>query len=162
VGANIPPGASRSPGLGLGWTRTASAVAAEIPPDEVGGIWLFPPVRREEREWGIAVVSRRADSERCRIYTASYMLVVRGRDRGQSKIVVEEVGEGPRGVVPELIKGVQQRAGESEPPIEVSAELWFPPNEREPVQPADSGGGSPRLMWQGGDWEEHPGQGIGQ
>ena len=101
---------------------------------EIDGIWLFPPVRREEREWGVAVVSRWADGERRRIYTASYMLIVRGRERGQGKVVVEEVGEGPIAVVSEVIRGVQQRAGETEPPVEISSELWYGvPDSEEPV-----------------------------
>ncbi len=112
--------------MGLGWTRTAKAVAERLSPEAVDGIWLFPPVRREEREWGVAVVSSRAAGDRRCIYTASYMLVVRGRERGQGKVSVEEVGEGPENVVMDVIKGVQERAGESEPPVEVSPDIWFP------------------------------------
>jgi hypothetical protein len=104
-------------------------VAEQVPAGEVAGVWLFPPVRREEREWGIAVVSRRAGEGRSRIYTASYMLIVSGREKGQGKIAVEEVGEGPESVVPQVIEGVQQRAGETEPPVEIAVDLWFPSDE---------------------------------
>ncbi len=117
----------RSPSLGLGWGRAAQRIAEQMPPGEIDGIWLFPPVRREEREWGVAVVSRRADGERRRIYTASYMLIVRGRERGQGRVMVEEVGEGPRAVVPEVIRGVQERTAETEPPVEIAPELWYDP-----------------------------------
>ena len=119
-------GVSESPGSALGWTRAARAVAERLSPAEVERIWLFPPVRREECEWGVAIVSSRAAGDRRRIYTASYMLVVRGRERGQGKVSVEEVGEGPDSIVLDVIKGVQERAGESEPPVEVSADAWFP------------------------------------
>lgn len=119
-------GVSGSPGLGLGWERTARAVAERLSPEEVDGVWLFPPVRHEEREWGVAVVSSRAGGDRRRIHTASYVLFVRGRERGQGKVSVEEVGEVPESVVSDVIKGVQERAGESEPPVEVSADVWFP------------------------------------
>lgn len=131
MGSTIPPTAKRSPGLGLGWLRTAAAVAEQVTPEEVTGIWLFPPVRREDREWGTAVVARYAGGGRRRIYTATYMLIVRGRDKGQGRVAVEEVGEGPESVVPDVITGVQERAGEAEPPVEVAAELWFPPNSSE-------------------------------
>jgi hypothetical protein len=117
--------AVRSAGLGIGWMRTAQSLAEAVPPEEIDGIWLFPPVRREEREWGVAVVSRRSENERRRIYTASYMLIVRGRQRGQGKVVVEEVGESPVDVVHEIIRGVQERAGEAEPPSEIAPRLWF-------------------------------------
>jgi hypothetical protein len=111
-------------------------VAEQLPREEIESIWLFPPVRREEREWGVAVVSRRADAGRRRIYTASYMLVVKGRERGQGKVAVEEVGEGPESVVSEVIRGVQDRAGETEPPVEISADLWFPPDDYDGSSPS--------------------------
>jgi hypothetical protein len=57
------------------------------------------------------------------------MLVMRGRERGQGKIAVEEVGESPLSVVQEVIRGVQERAGETEPPIEISPGLWYEFNE---------------------------------
>jgi hypothetical protein len=122
----MPAGVIGSPGLGLGWARAARAVAERLSPEEIDGIWLFPPVRHEDREWGVAVVSSHAECGRRRIYTASYMLIIRGRERGQGKIAFEEIGEGPESVVPDVIKGVQERAGETEPPIEVSADIWFP------------------------------------
>ena len=118
-------GTARAPGLGIGWTRTAESLAEAVPPREIDGIWLFPPVRREEREWGVAVVSRRTENERRRIYTASYMLIVRGRQRGQGRVAVEEVGESPIDVVHEIIRGVQERTGEAEPPVEISPRLWY-------------------------------------
>lgn len=117
--------AAGAAGLGIGWMRAADSLADVVPPGEIEGVWLFPPVRREEREWGVAVVSRRAEQDRCRIYTVSYMLIVRGRERGQGKVAVEEVGESPVSVVHEVIKGVQERAGETEPPIEISPRLWY-------------------------------------
>ena len=138
-----PPPATRgalSPGLGLGWTRVAQAVAEEVSPDSIDGIWLFAPVRREWREWGTAVITCRLDSERRRIYTARYWLTIRGRERGQGRVLVEQVGESPTVVLHEVIAGVQERAGETEPPVEISPELWYPPQPADQVEetsPAD-------------------------
>jgi hypothetical protein len=103
----------------------AEAVAAQVQPEEIEGIWLFAPVRREEREWGVAVISCSTDDMRRRIYTASYMMIVRGREKGHGKVSVEEVGESPATVLEDVIRGVQNRAGESEPPVEISPSLWF-------------------------------------
>lgn len=127
------------PGLGSGWTCTSQALADVVPPEEIDGIWLFPPVRREEREWGMAVVSRVSEEGRRRIYTASYMLVVRGRQRGQGKVAVEEVGESPIAVVHEVLKGVQERAGEAEPPAEISPKLWYRDQNGAPATDVRSG-----------------------
>lgn len=125
--AGVPGHATRrgDPGLGLGWRRVADALAQAIPVAEIERIWLFPPVRREEREWGTAVVARRVRHDRIRIYTASYLLVVRGRERGQAQIAVEDVGETPDAVLTDVIRGVQTRAGEEEPPVEIAAALWW-------------------------------------
>ncbi len=132
-------GAPREPGLELGWLRTAQSLAEVVGPEEIDGIWLFPPVRREEREWGTAVVSRLSGEGRRRIYTASYMLVVRGRERGQGKVVVEEVGESPIAVVHEVLRGVQERAGEAEPPVEIPPKLWYQEQAGAPVTDVGSG-----------------------
>ncbi len=134
AGARVAAG--RAPGLGLGWTRVATAVAGAMPAAEIARIWLFAPVRREEREWGTAVVARRATGERVRVYTASYTLLIRGRERGQGHVSVLEVGESPAGVVDEVVRGVQERAGEAEPPVEIAASLWFG---EEHDQPAPQG-----------------------
>lgn len=132
-------GAPREPGLELGWLRTAQSLAEVVRSEEIDGIWLFPPVRREEREWGTAVVSRLSGEGRRRIYTASYMLVVRGRERGQGKVVVEEVGESPIAVVHEVLRGVQERAGEAEPPVEIPPKLWYQEQAGAPVTDVGSG-----------------------
>lgn len=113
----------------MGWARVAQSLAESVSPADVDEIWLFAPVRGEGREWGTAVISCRAEEDRRRIFTASYVLVVRGRERGQGKVVVEEVGQSPETVLHEVIAGVQERAGESEPPVRVAPEQWFPSEE---------------------------------
>jgi hypothetical protein len=135
---NLPPGepvdAGRgAPGLGLGWRRVADALAQAIPVAEVERIWLFPPVRRDEREWGTAVVARRVRGDRVRVYTASYLLVVRGRERGQAQVTVDDVGETPDDVVATVIRGVQERAREDEPPVEIAPALWWEEHDGAPA-----------------------------
>jgi len=137
--------AAGAAGLGIGWMRAADSLADVVPPGEIEGVWLFPPVRREEREWGVAVVSRRAAEDRRRIYTVSYMLIVRGRERGQGKVAVEEVGESPMSVVHEVIRGVQERAGETEPPIEISPRLWYEFDEDTKDGEIDANAGVPSV-----------------
>ena len=122
-----PVGVERrlEPGLGLGWTRVATALAERIPADAIERIWLFAPVRREAREWGTAVAACRTDGPRRRVLTASYILIVRGRERGQGKVAIEEVGESSVDVLHEVLAGVQERAGEPDPPVEIAPELWY-------------------------------------
>lgn len=110
---------------GVGWARLAAAVAGEIPTEAIERIWLFVPVRHEDREWGTAVIARRVAPGRCRVYTGRYVVVLRGRERGQGRTLVEDVGESPDEVVSDVVRGVQDRAGEAEPPTEVPPALWY-------------------------------------
>jgi hypothetical protein len=113
--------------------RVAAAVEEVIPPAELERVWLFSPLRQEDREWGTAVLARRGGEGRLRVYTASYMLVVRGRERGQSKVTLEEVGEGPAEVVEEIVRGVRERSGELEPPVEIPVSLWYGGEDDQPA-----------------------------
>lgn len=106
--------------------RLAADLAKVMPPADVQGVWIFPAVRREDREWGTAVVARRTESERVRVYTARYAQVVRGRDKGQARVQVDEVAECPRSVIFEVLKGVQERMAETEMPVEISPAAWYP------------------------------------
>ncbi len=119
IGAHVS-----QPGAGPGWQRLAQQVAERVPPAEVDGVWVFSPRRREGREWGTAVLSR-IEGERRRIYTARYMLAVKGKDRGRFEAEVREVGSGPVGALARLLQEARQRIDE-EPPIPVSPESWFP------------------------------------
>ena len=110
---------------GEGWTRLARAVATEVPPDEVDGVWVFRAIRQEAREWGTAIVSR-IEGDRRRIYTARYVHTIKGKERGNWSGALEEVGSGPLDALDELIKGVEKRA-DDELPTRVPPAEWFPP-----------------------------------
>jgi hypothetical protein len=84
-----------------GWDRLAQAVAQIVPPDEVDAVWVFSPVRRDSREWGTAVLSR-VEGDRRRIYTARYVLSVKGKERGKFESTILEVGIGPLEVLTRL------------------------------------------------------------
>ena len=121
-----------------GWARLAGAVAEVVPPAEVDGVWIFSPLRREGREWGTAVLSR-VDGERRRIYTARYMLAVKGKERGRFEATVEEVGSGPLTALAQLLQDTRKRIDDEQPPTPVAPETWFP----EP-KAAEAGDGSAR------------------
>lgn len=112
------------PGTGPGWSRLAGAVAAEIPSAEVDAVWVFSTLRREGREWGTAILSR-VDSERRRIYTARYMLQVKGKERGKFEATVQEVGRGPVEALAQLLQDAQRRIDDEQPPLPVAPARWF-------------------------------------
>jgi hypothetical protein len=108
-----------------GWARLAGAVAQVLPPAEVDGVWVFNPLRREGREWGTAVLSR-VDGDRRRIYTARYMLAIKGKERGKFETSVQEVGSGPLGALAQLLQDTRKRIDDEHPPTPVPPEAWFP------------------------------------
>lgn len=122
-----PLGGSRRPGQGPGWARLSAAVAARVPPAEIDTVYLFRPIRREGREWGTAVVTRRAPEggERLLVYTGRYMLVIRGKEKGQARVEVEEVALSPAEVIAQVMQRTAERTGESEPPVAHGAAVWY-------------------------------------
>ncbi len=114
-------------GRGLGWAKVAAAVEARVPPAEIETIYLFRPLKREGREWGTAVVTQRVPEGgvRLRVYTARYMLVVRGQARGESKVEVTEVALSPAEVLEQVMQATADRMGESEPPVAVGRSVWY-------------------------------------
>jgi hypothetical protein len=113
------------PGQGPGWAKLAAAVEAHVPPGEVETIYVFRPIKREGKEWGTAVVTRKAADGRLRVYTAKYMLVVRGKERGQSKIEVVEVALSPAEVLAQVMQAMVDRGGDTEPPVELGPAVWY-------------------------------------
>jgi hypothetical protein len=105
----------------------AAAVEAQVPPAEIETIYVFRPIKRQGREWGTAVVTRKGSSpdSRLRVYTAKYMLIVRGKERGQSKIEVVEVGLSPAAVLAQVMQATVDRGGDSEPPVELGPAVWY-------------------------------------
>jgi len=132
MGTGIPPDAGPGPalgapppGLGPGWAKLSAAVALKVPVEEIDTIYLFRPIKREGREWGTAVVTRRHPEGRLVVYTARYMLVVRGKEKGTSRVEVEEVALSPAEVVAQVMQHTADRTGDAEPPQASSAAVWY-------------------------------------
>ena len=121
-----------------GWERLAEAVSQVLPAEEVDGVWIFAPVRRDTREWGTAVLSR-VDGERRRIYTARYVLAVKGKERGKFESTVQEVGSGPVAALARVLQEAQARMDDDQPPVAVEPATWF----SSIVTPGPLGDGSP-------------------
>lgn len=113
------------PGVGLGWTRVADAIRRDLPVELIDRIWVFATIRREEREWGTAVIALRADGDRRVVHTARYLLVTRGKKRGDGRVQLDVVAESPPDVVHDVIQRVQERTGDPDPPAEIDPVLWF-------------------------------------
>lgn len=118
--------APRGPGESPHWERLAAWLREQVPVDGVDGVWVFRVLHRDQREFGTAVLSR-IDGDRRRIYTATYVAQVKGKQRGSFEPHLDEVGSGPLEALQELLALVPVRADDEEPPIPVDVALWFPP-----------------------------------
>ena len=132
MGAGPGPGLGQplAAGLAQGWSKLAAAVASQVPPAEIETIYTFRPIKREGREWGTAVVTRAAapggaEGGRLRVYTARYMLIVRGKERGRSKVEVEEVALSPAEVLAQVMQATADRTGDPEPPVAAGRATWY-------------------------------------
>jgi len=70
-------------------------------------------------------VTQTGPDGRLRVYTARYMLVVRGKERGQTRIALDEVGLSPAEVVAQVMQATADRVGDAEPPIETDRAVWY-------------------------------------
>ena len=114
-----------APGTGPGWEQLAAVVAGQVPPAEIDGIWVFRVIRNAGNDWGTAVISR-VDGDRRRIYTARFILAVKGKRRGAFTATLAEVGSGPLEALEDLLALVPRRADEDDPLVPVNREHWFP------------------------------------
>ncbi len=120
------PELNTAPGEGERWERLAAWLRDQIDPGEVDGIWVLRVVRREQREFGTAVLSL-VRGDRRRILTARYVATIKGRERGGWETRLDEVGSGPLEALHELLAMVPIRADDEDPPASVAPEMWFPP-----------------------------------
>ena len=109
---------------GDGLARLLDAVAERMPKAEVESVWAFPGVRREGREYGAAVICRRAGEGRFLVYRARYVLHVKGQDRGKAQLEVLETAEAPADLLPRVIEGVRRRADEAGEAELVDLKSW--------------------------------------
>ena len=127
AGADAGDRSALAPGRGPGWAKLAEAVAQRVAPTAIETIYLFRPWKREGREWGTAVVACRSTdaTDRLRVYTARYMLIVRGKERGQSRIEIEETALSPAEVIAQVMQAAAERIGDAEPPVAVGPAVWY-------------------------------------
>ena len=111
-GGEPPVPADRSI-YGEGLAQILDALAARMPREEVEAVWSFPGVKRDGREHGVAMVSRRGAGERRVVYRARYVIQEKGQDRGKVTVELEETAEAPHEMLPRVIAGVRDRADEA-------------------------------------------------
>ena len=122
--------------------RFLAAVAEQVPLDRVVELYLFQPIRQGGVESGVAVIAAteadtapnpeslsepepaRAESDRGEpryaVFTARYRHVLKGPDRGRWEVAVVAEADAPLAAVGAVVRGVQRRAGDIEPPEHIT------------------------------------------
>ena len=92
--------------------RTVRVLCERLGPGTIDRVWIFPPLRRGRREWGLVVASEFLEGdERRRMHTARYVAEVTGRGLDYEVDMTEE-GILPLDRFARVLTGVARRAEE--------------------------------------------------
>ena len=128
--------------------RFVHAILETVPLERLVTLHLFPPLRQGSAETGIAVVAAAPAGDelppeaRHVVYTARYRALLKGPERGKWDVEVVADADAPLLTVETVVRGVQQRAGDTDDPVryepaELAQRLRLPPADATPV-PAGS------------------------
>lgn len=98
------------PGVPEALPRALEALGQRLGVGTLDRIWIFPPLVRGRREWGLAAASAYVEGERRRLVTTVYSAEQTGKGVVFDVSVVEE-GEAPVGRLGRIMRGVVRRSG---------------------------------------------------
>ena len=133
--------------------RLLKDVLAVVRRDTITEVHFFPPIRQGGMESGVAVIAAREEAdqrERHAVYTARYRHTLKGLDRGKWESSVVAEADAPLLTVDAVVRGVQRRSGDAEPPTRVAGaeldeflERLAPPAPANEAAAGDSPAGAP-------------------
>jgi hypothetical protein len=92
--------------------RTLAMVVERLGADRIDRLWIFPPLIRGRKEWGLVAASAYADEGgRRRLHTAPYVAERTGQGLQVSHDLHEQ-GETPPDRLPRIMSGVVHRSPE--------------------------------------------------
>lgn len=99
----------RGPGVPEAIPRTLQMVARSLGAGEIDRLWVFPPLIRGRKEWGLVAASCFAEGGARRLYTAQY-----SAERSGTSLTVDagmaEEGQAPPDRLPRIMTGVVRRS----------------------------------------------------
>lgn len=100
---------SSDPGVPEAIPRTLVLLGERVGAEALDRVWIFPPLVRGRKEWGLIAASCFAEDGRRRLVTARYVAERTGRGLTFEPDLTEE-GLAPRDRFPRMIGGVVERA----------------------------------------------------
>ena len=129
--------------------RFLGAIAAQLPPDRIAEVHLFPAIRQGGMESGVAVIAvelvgavaddsatldgddaelleadtpRAPAPRRYTVFSARYRHTLKGPDRGKWETSVIEQADAPLLTVDAVVRGVQRRSGDVDEIVRMSGD----------------------------------------
>ena len=100
------------PGVPEALPRTLAMVVDRLGAERIDRLWIFPPLIRGRKEWGLVAASVfTEDAERRLLHTAPYVAERTGQGLALSHDVHEQ-GEAPPDRLPRVMSGVVHRSPE--------------------------------------------------
>jgi hypothetical protein len=100
------------PGVPEALPRTLAMVVDRLGAERIDRLWIFPPLIRGRKEWGLVAASVFAsDGERRLLHTAPYVAERTGQGL-QVSFDLHEQGEAPPDRLPRVMSGVVHRSPE--------------------------------------------------
>lgn len=110
----MPSSQESGPGVPEALPRTLDRLGRRLDPGRLDTLWIFPPLVKGRREWGLVVASCfAAEEDRRRLLTARYAAERTGRGLDVESEITEE-GEAPPDRIPRVVDGVVRRSGVQE------------------------------------------------
>jgi hypothetical protein len=97
------------PGVPEALPRTLQRLAGRLEPREIDRLWIFPPLMKGRKEWGLVAVSCFSDGGIRRLITASYQAERTGTSLTVDCTLAEE-GLAPPDRLPRVMTGVERRS----------------------------------------------------
>ena len=130
--------------------RFVAAIGSTVNAEAIEEAHFFVPIKQSGMESGVAVIALReepllvdaegrAENTRHAVYTARYRLTLKGPDRGKWDFSIIAEADAPLVTVDKVVRGVERRSGDAEPPERLSGDefralLPAAPPAREPAQ----------------------------
>jgi hypothetical protein len=109
----------RQGGIESGVAVIAASRETEAPPPELADV---PAAEPDEPAGDAAENGAREMPRRYTVYTATYRLTLKGAERGKWEANVVAEADAPLVTVQTVVRGVQRRAGDEEPPERMSGD----------------------------------------
>ncbi len=99
------------PGVPGALTDAVRRLADQVGVETLDRLWLFPPIRKGRREQGLVAAGCFREGDRRAVITLAYRAEETGKGIAFESRVQEE-GEAPSSLLPRIMAGVVERAGE--------------------------------------------------